>query len=79
MYDCVLLAWSGLTCILKFKRLVCTCILRHRRVVCIFCDISRSLDLNDFAVRTHAERRNVDHAGSLPTTLVVRPAAATAQ
>jgi len=54
MYDCVLLAWSGSTSILKFKCFVCSRILRHRRVVCVFCDISRSLDLNDFAVRTHA-------------------------
>ena len=68
------LVGSSSTSILKSKRFVCARILRHRRVVCAFCDISRSLDLSEFA-----ERRKSDHAGSLPTTLVVRPAAATAQ
>ena len=45
------LVWSGPTSILKFRRFVCAriLILRHRRVVCVFCNISRSLDLNEFA------------------------------
>jgi len=77
IYDCVPLVWSGSTNILKFRRFVCARILRHRRAVCVFCDISRSLDLNEFAA-TQSDV-NVDHAGRLPTTLVVRPAAATAQ
>jgi len=77
IYDCVPLVWRGSTSNLKFKRFVCARILRHRRAVCIFCDISRSLDLNEFAP-TQSDV-NVDHAGSLPTTLVVRPVAATAQ
>jgi len=34
---------------LKFKRFVCARILRHQRVVCVYCDISRSIDLNEFA------------------------------
>ena len=75
--NCVLLVWSGSTSILKFRRFVCARILCHRRVVCVFCDISRSIDLNEFAP-TQSDV-NFDHAGRLSTTLVVRPAAATAQ
>ena len=49
MYDIVPLDWSGSTSILKFRRFVCARILRHQRVVCVYCDISRSIDLNEFA------------------------------
>ena len=65
---------SGLTSSLKFKRFVCALRPHHAsstRGLCL-------LRFQSVFAPTQSDV-NFDHAGRLPTTLVVRPAAATAQ
>jgi len=77
--DCVPLVSSGLTSILKFKRFVCALRPHHASSTRGLCLLRyQSLCWSEW-IRSHAERRQFDHAWRLPTMLVVRPAAATAQ